>query len=76
MTFFDEAMRRSEEEFFKAIDKALESLTVREIAQAVGTSIPSVKCWAAHTRAPHPAVHGHTIEIINKLLEAKRVDST
>lgn len=69
-----EALCLSEERFFKAIDKALEKLTEKEIAQAIGASIPSVRCWAKHTRAPHPAIRRRVLEEINKLLTAK-VDS-
>lgn len=70
----EEALLLSEERFFQAIDKALEKLTEREIAQAIGTSIPSVRCWARHTRAPHPSVRRRVLQEINKLLAAK-VDS-
>lgn len=70
----EEALRRSEERFFQAIDKALEKLTEREIALALGASIPSVQCWAKHTRAPHPVLHSMVLEKINKLL-ADKVDS-
>lgn len=65
----DEALRLSQERFFEAIDKALEKLTEREIAQAIGASIPSVRCWAKHTRAPHPAIRQRVLQEISKLLE-------
>lgn len=70
----EEALRLSEERFFQAIDKALEKLTEKEIAQAIGASIPSVRCWIKHTRAPHPAIRRRVLQEINKLLAAK-VDS-
>ncbi len=70
----EEALRLSEERFFQAIDKALEKLTEKEIAQTIGTSTPSVRCWARHTRAPHPAIRRRVLQEINKLLDAK-VDS-
>jgi hypothetical protein len=66
LAFFDETMRRSEEEFFEAVDKASKVLTVREIATATGSNLSSVECWVARTRAPHPAIRRW---ILNKIEE-------
>jgi hypothetical protein len=68
-----EACRLSEERFFAAIDKALEKLTERQIAQALGASIPSIQCWAKHTRAPHPAVRRRILFVLEGLL-TKEID--